>query len=294
MPPAMYLFLAVILLPAGLFAMARAFELVPAGRIDERRRLGRVEHHSAGQASGAAAGVRPALGVWRRAASAKALATMEKNLSVAGQPIDALRKLLKIKVFAPLLVGGLGFLVVSGSSNRMVWAGLAFGIVVAYRYPDIYCSSRATEKKAAMVGSLPDVLDQLTIALDAGMSFEGAFARVGATHQGPLGPQIMRTVQDMAVGMPRREAYLALAARNDIADLSQLMRALVQSEEFGVPIAQVVRLQADEMRDKRRQRAAAKAQTVPLKLMFPMMACLLPVMFIILLTPAVVNIGEML
>lgn len=293
MSPAMYLVLALVLLLAALFALARAFELVPAGRIDASRRIAGSQRPGAGSdGAGGLSGEQASLGLWRGVASAKSLTTMERNLAVAGKSVGAVRTQLKIKVFAPLLVALLGLSVASGSSSPMIWIALLIGIVVAYRYPDIYCSSRATEQKAAMVASLPDVLDQLTIAIDAGMSFEAAFARVGATHRGPLGPQIMRTVQDMAVGMPRREAYLALAERNDIDDLSQLMRSLVQAEEFGVPISQVVRLLGDEMRDKRRQRAAAKAQTVPLKLMFPMMTCLLPVLFIILLTPAVLGLSK--
>lgn len=294
MSPAFYLVLGTLLLPAALYALAQAFELVPAGRIDASRRVSHSESLGAAAAARGSLGSNDnSLGIWRAAATPKALRKMERNLAVAGKAADAVRTQLKIKVFAPVLVAFLGLSVVSGSSNPMVWIGLLFGIVVAYKYPDIYCASRATEEKAAMVGSLPDVLDQLTIAIDAGMSFEAAFARVGETHRGPLGPQIMRTVQDMAVGMPRRDAYLSLAERNDVDDLTQLMRQLVQAEEFGVPIAQVVRMLGEEMRDKRRQRAAAKAQTVPLKLMFPMMSCLLPVMFIILLTPAVLSLGAL-
>ena len=159
-------------------------------------------------------------------------------------------------------------------------------------YPDIYINGRAVERQAQMVHALPDVLDQVTVALDAGMSFEAAFARVGASHRGPLGPEISRTVQDMAVGVPRREAYTTLAERNDIPDLNRFVKSLIQAEEFGVPISQVVRLLADEMRDKRRQRAAAMAQTVPLKLLFPMMTTLLPVLFIILLTPSIIGLGK--
>ncbi|MGJ9421283.1 type II secretion system F family protein [Aeromicrobium sp. CF3.5] len=295
--PVLYLVGGLLLLAIAACACAYAFDLFPAGRADVRNRLLARDGVGGARATTEAGGFnaeRGSLGVWRHAASAKALKAMERNLSIAGKPLDSLRTLLIIKTVAPFLVAFTGWAYVKGTDNPLIWIGLLIGVFAAYQYPNIYCASRATEQQAAMVATLPDVLDQITIALDAGMSFEAAFARVGATNRGPLGPQIVRTVQDLAIGMPRREAYLALAERNDVDDLTQLMRSLVQAEEFGVPIAQVVRLQADEMRDKRRQRAAAKAQTVPLKLLFPMMSCFLPVLFIILLTPAVMNLGAVL
>lgn len=287
----MALALGALLIGAAFVATAFAFDLMPVGRADVQGRLVRGEGVGAGDATVGLTSGKTSLGVWRLAAGEKARRTMERNLSIAGKGSDSLRGLLMIKVIAPLVVLLCGWAV---ATSAMTWLITAVAVVAAYKYPDIYCTSRAAERRLEMVASLPDVLDQMTIALDAGMSFEAAFARVGTSHRGPLGPQIMRTVQDMAVGMPRREAYLALAERNDVDDLTQMMRSLVQAEEFGVPIAQVVRLQADEMRDKRRQRAAAKAQTVPLKLLFPMMTCFLPVMFIVLLTPAIMNIGDVL
>ena len=94
--------------------------------------------------------------------------------------------------------------------------------------------------------------------------------------------------------MSRRDSYLALARRNDVEDLKRFTKSIVQAEEFGVPISRVVRLQADEMRDKRRQRARETAMKVPVKLLFPMLICIMPVLFIVILTPAIISLGKVL
>ena len=237
---------------------------------------------------------RPNLGIRRLWVLPTNIRRLEVNLEAAGKPADALPLVLLLKLVLPIMFGFIGWVLASSMGETLVWLFFWGGLVVSYFYPDIYLSSRAVERRAAMEHSMPDILEQITIALDAGMSFEAAFARVGQTHRGPLGPQIMRTVQDMSVGVPRRDAYLALAERNGIEDLTRLVRSLIQAEEFGVPISSVVRLLAEEMRDKRRQRAEAKAKTIPLKLLFPMMTCLLPVLFIVMLTPSIISLGEVL
>ncbi len=153
---------------------------------------------------------------------------------------------------------------------------------------------RAVERQTQMMYDLPDILDQIDISIEAGMGFESALARVGTNNHGPLGEEIVRTVQDMTLGMARRDSYLALASRNDVEDLNRFTKSIVQAEEFGVPISQVVRLQAEEMRDKRRQRARETAQKVPVKLLFPMLVCIMPVLFIVILTPAILSLGTVL
>jgi len=165
---------------------------------------------------------------------------------------------------------------------------------VSYFAPDIIVHGRAVERQTKMMYDLPDILDQIVISIEAGMGFESALARVGANNHGPLGEEIVRTVQDMTLGMSRRDSYLALARRNDVEDLKRFTKSIVQAEEFGVPISRVVRLQADEMRDKRRQRARETAMKVPVKLLFPMLICIMPVLFIVILTPAIISLGKVL
>ncbi|MDP9460190.1 MAG: type II secretion system F family protein, partial [Actinomycetota bacterium] len=162
--------------------------------------------------------------------------------------------------------------------------------VVAYFLPELLLHSRGQERQAAIALELPDTLDQMTIAVEAGLGFESAMARAGANGKGPLAEELVRTLQDIAVGQPRREAYLALADRTGVQDLRRFIRAVVQADQYGVSIADVLRTQAQEMRLKRRQRAEEKAMQIPVKVIFPLILCILPTLFIVLLGPAVMDI----
>jgi tight adherence protein C len=116
-------------------------------------------------------------------------------------------------------------------------------------------------------------------------------ARAGRNGRGPLAEELVRTLQDIAVGQPRREAYLALADRAAVPDLRRFIRAVVQADVYGVSVADVLRTQASEMRLKRRQRAEEKAMQIPVKVIFPLILCILPTLFIVLLGPAVLDIA---
>ncbi len=115
-------------------------------------------------------------------------------------------------------------------------------------------------------------------------------ARAGRNGRGPLAEELVRTLQDIGVGQPRREAYLALADRAAVPDLRRFIRAVVQADAYGVSIADVLRTQAAEMRLKRRQRAEEKAMQIPVKVIFPLILCILPTLFIVLLGPAAMDI----
>ena len=162
--------------------------------------------------------------------------------------------------------------------------------VVAYFLPELLLYSRGQERQQAIQLELADTLDQMTIAVEAGLGFESAMARAGSNGKGPLAEELVRTLQDIAVGQPRREAYLALAERTGVVDLRRFIRAVVQADAYGVSIADVLRTQAQEMRLKRRQRAEEKAMQIPVKVIFPLILCILPTLFIVLLGPAVMDI----
>jgi tight adherence protein C len=234
----------------------------------------------------------PDLGVLRAVVTRGAVAKIERQLGLAGKTQAVLPMVVALKVIAPVVVGLLAYSFVAKMASPLWWLIYCVVVVVAYFVPDIVVGGRAVERQKRMMYDLPDVLDQITISIEAGMSFEGALSRVGVNNRGPLGEEIVRTVQDMNLGMPRRESYLALAARNDVEDLRRFTKSIVQAEEFGVPISQIVRIQAEEMRDKRRQRARETAQKVPVKLLFPMLTCVMPVLFIVILTPAILGIGK--
>jgi tight adherence protein C len=161
---------------------------------------------------------------------------------------------------------------------------------VSYYVPELLLKSRGQERQQAIGLELADTLDQMTIAVEAGLGFESALARAGRNGKGPLAEELVRTLQDIAVGQPRRDAYLALDERTGVPDLGRFIRAVVQADAYGVSIADVLRTQAQEMRLKRRQRAEEKAMQIPVKVIFPLILCILPTLFIVLLGPAALDI----
>jgi len=162
--------------------------------------------------------------------------------------------------------------------------------VVAYFVPELLLHSRAQKRSEQIKLELADTLDQMTIAVEAGLGFDSAMARAGRNGQGPLAEELVRTLQDIQVGQTRRAAYESLAQRTEVPDLRKFVRAIVQADKYGIAIADVLRTQAFEMRMKRRQRAEEKAMQIPVKVIFPLMLCILPVLFIVLLGPAAIGI----
>lgn len=169
------------------------------------------------------------------------------------------------------------------------------GILVAamgYLLPDAWLSNRAEDRQDEIRRVLPDLLDQLTITVEAGLAFEAALARSCASGSGPLNDEMVRTMQDIQVGMGRRDALRQLADRVDVPELRSFVAAVSQAEQYGVPIAQVLRVQAAELRLRRSQRAEEQAMKLPVKLLFPTVFFIFPVLFIVLLGPAVLQISR--
>jgi tight adherence protein C len=219
------------------------------------------------------------------------VARLNRLAGTAGRPAAwPVPKLVTAKLVLGLLAGGLGLLVVSGGPSTLTVGVAVVATVVAYFLPELLLYSRGQERQEAISLELADTLDQMTIAVEAGLGFESAMARAGNNGKGPLAEELVRTLQDIAVGQPRREAYLALAERTGVQDLRRFIRAVVQADQYGVSIADVLRTQAQEMRLKRRQRAEEKAMQIPVKVIFPLILCILPTLFIVLLGPAVMDI----
>jgi tight adherence protein C len=219
------------------------------------------------------------------------VARLNRLAGAAGRPAAwPVPRLVAAKLVFALIAGALGLLVVSGTPGPLTIGIAVVVTLVAYFLPELLLYSRGQERKDAIALELPDTLDQMTIAVEAGLGFESAMARAGANGTGPLAAELVRTLQDIAVGQPRREAYLALADRTGAPDLRRFIRAVVQADQYGVSIADVLRTQAQEMRLKRRQRAEEKAMQIPVKVIFPLILCILPTLFIVLLGPAVMDI----
>jgi tight adherence protein C len=162
-------------------------------------------------------------------------------------------------------------------------------VAIAFFTPDLLLWSRGIERRQKIDLALPDTLDQMTISVEAGLGFESAMAKAATNGTGPLADELIRTLQDLSIGRARRSAYEALGERTSSVDLRRFVRAVIQADVYGIAIADVLRVQAYEMRIKRRQRAEAQAMKVPVKVLFPLMFCILPVLFIVILAPAALN-----
>jgi tight adherence protein C len=167
--------------------------------------------------------------------------------------------------------------------------GILFAVLFG-SIPEVILSSRADDRQKAIQIALPDTLDQMTIAVEAGLGFEAAMTRVSRNSAGPLADEIARTLQDISIGRSRFDAYAALLTRTNCDDLKRFVRAVQQADRYGIAVADVLQVQAGEMRIKRRQRAEEKAASVPIKVVFPLVFAILPVLFIVLLFPAVLGI----
>lgn len=225
----------------------------------------------------------------RRVSPSGMVAALERRveLSAVRWPVDRLLAL-KLVAGAGLLVGGLAWASVTGSSNALL-AALAAG-VAGYLGPDVILSRMAATRQLAIANALPDTLDQLTICVEAGLGLDAAMARTSASGKDPLGQEIARLLQDVRVGVPRSEALEAVLARTDVPELRQFVHAVIQADTYGVPVTRVLRAQAVEQREKRRFRAEERAMKLPVKVIFPLVFCILPVLFIVVISPAFIKL----
>lgn len=219
------------------------------------------------------------------------VAWLDKQLAGVGRPKEwPLERLLVVKPMLALggAAFGLFFFLASPEPSRFAvfMAATAFG----YFAPDLLVRTNAEKRRAKIRQELPNTLDQMLISVQAGLGFEAAMARTAQNGSGPLAEEMTRTLQDMQVGRSRKEAYLAMSDRVDVPDLRSFIRAIVQADAYGIAIAKVLKVQAHEMRLKRRQRAEEHAMKIPVKILFPLIFFIFPTLFIILLGPAVMNI----
>lgn len=219
------------------------------------------------------------------------IAWLDKQLAGAGRPKDwPLGRILMLKPLLALGGGVLGVLLFLGDpSVGKFLLGIAV-MSVAYFVPDILIRSNAQKRREAIRLELPNSLDQMLISVQAGLGFEAAMARTAENGKGPLADEFIRTLQDIQVGRSRKDAYDDMSQRVDVPDVRSFIRAVVQADAYGIAIAKVLKAQAQEMRTKRRQRAEEYAMKIPVKILFPLIFCIFPTLFIILLGPAVMNI----
>lgn len=218
-------------------------------------------------------------------------AKLDRWLALAGRPVSMpLERLLVAKPLLALASAVFAVLFFQNSpTSKSVGIGL-FITVLAYFIPDLLVYNKGIKRQQAIELELPNTLDQMLISVEAGLGFEAAMARAGQYGEGPMAQELTRTLQDMQVGRPRQEAYEAMADRSSVTELRSFVRAVVQADKYGIGLAKVLRTQAKQARVKRRQRAEEKAMKLPVKVLFPLILFIFPVLFIVLLAPAAINI----
>jgi tight adherence protein C len=143
-----------------------------------------------------------------------------------------------------------------------------------------------------MQRKLPDILDILTISVEAGLGFEQAVDRTVGSVPGPLSDEFARMLGELRAGSSRADAMRAMEQRTNVPEIRSFVLAILQADAFGVSIGRVLRAQADEMRIKRRQLAQEKAQKAPVKMLIPMVFCIFPALFVVVIGPAMINISR--
>ena len=213
---------------------------------------------------------------------------VERRIELAGLSWTLERVLVvKAVLGGGLLSAGLLWAARSGSGTPLLIALCAGAI--GYVGPDTVLTRLARARQLVIGNELPDTLDQLTICVESGLGFDAALARIARSGRGPLAQEITLLLQELRVGVPRREALDNMLARTDVPELRQFVHAIIQADSYGVPISRVLRSQAEEQREKRRFRAEERAMKLPVKVIFPLVFCILPVVFIVVLGPAYIR-----
>ncbi len=196
-----------------------------------------------------------------------------------------------VKLLSTILMGiGVALLMLAtGRVQLALVFGLA-GAALGFLAPDFWLGSRARKRSFEMVLQLPDALDLLTISVEAGLGFDAALAKVVEKMEGPLVNEFRQALAEIRMGRTRREALRDVATRADAQPVSNFIGAIVQAEQLGVPIAKVLQIQSQQLRIERRQRAEEMAAKAPVKMLFPMVGCIFPTIFIVILGPAVITI----
>ena len=236
-----------------------------------------------------------ALGLTRRFTPAGARDNIRRKLIMAGSPFgwDADRVLVaKVACLCGGVILGLLFLGLFSFAWPLRVVGFLAIALLGYWLPNIVLTNAVQRRQNEIRSALADSIDLLTICVEAGLGFDAALAHVSKNTDGPLADEFYRTLQEVQLGRSRTEAMRNLADRSNVPELRAFVLAMVQADIFGVSVANVLRIQAKEMRVKRRQLAEERAMKVPIKVLFPVLFCIFPALFVVILGPAIMRIAD--
>jgi tight adherence protein C len=231
----------------------------------------------------------------RRLVRADTAQKLQYRLNIAGNPPAwDVNRIIGLKVLGLAVLGALGFLYLLGQDWPFYRVVLVTGALAAFGYvlPNVLLYNAGQKRETLMRNALPDAMDLLTVSVEAGLGFDAAVSRVAKNGDGPLNQEFARLLQEMQLGVGRVDAMRLMAERTSLPDLKSFCSAMVQADSLGIPIARVLRIQSQEMRTKRRQRAEEKAQQVPVRIMIPLVLFILPCLFLVILGPAGIQIAD--
>ena len=214
---------------------------------------------------------------------------LQVKLDLAGRPgnLDA-ESFLTVRIGAGVVLFLVGLVIGALAQSPLIEAlGSAFGALFGYFFPTLWLNQKVGGRQKEIRLALPDMMDVLTISVEAGLSFDAAVQRVTEKFRNALSEEFKTAAVEISLGRPRLEALDAMGRRCGVDDLHNFIQAVIQSEQMGVGMSKILRLQSDEMRRKRRMRAQEKAAQATLKMMLPMVGCIFPTLWIVLLGPAI-------
>jgi tight adherence protein C len=219
----------------------------------------------------------------------------EKRLAIAGNPGDMkVADWLGIKAIGAGVGAGVLFIlfgVLGGNITQGLLLGL-IGAAIGYVGPEFWLGGRVRKRQKLILLGIPDALDLLTISVRAGLGFDAALGKVVEKMKGPLVDEFRRALAEVRVGKARREALRDIVPRTEVQPLTNFIGAIIQAEQLGVSISKVLQVQSEQLRIERRQRAEEQAAKAPIKMLFPLVGCIFPSLFVVILGPALILIMQ--
>jgi tight adherence protein C len=217
--------------------------------------------------------------------------SLQIRLKRAAMETTSVEFFLGVKAFVGIVaaIAGSSLLnLITGDSLATI-GGLFGGLILGFLIPDFYLNSKAGGRAGAILNQLPDALDLLTISVEAGLGFDAAIIKVTEKLKGPLTEELKRAAAEQRVGKSRQEALRGINERVEVKELQNLISAIIQADQLGVSMSKVLRIQSEQMRTDRRQRAEEKAARAPILIMLPTVGCIFPSLFIVILAPAALS-----
>jgi tight adherence protein C len=220
---------------------------------------------------------------------------LDHKLLLAGSPKgwDA-ERIVTVRFLVGLVMPSLyiAFSVLNGKLDMLAVAGSGLVFYVGWFGPPSLLSARASRRREKIRQELPDTMDLLTISVEAGLGFDAAVGQCITNIKGTLSDELSRVMQEMQLGIARSQAFRNLDARTDVEELKSFVLAMIQADQFGISVSRVLRAQAAQLRVRRRQRAEEKAMKLPVKMIFPLILCIMPSLFVVVIGPGVVRIAQ--